>query len=276
MSDNDQKIDEPVYETLPTGKMHISFSEMRDWQDCSYRHKIKHIDKINLFIPVPIIDFGTAIHSACEDYARTRIMKSEIACNSLTELFELNKEIPAYTEELLLQMKKEAISVCADVPKFIDDTFKDWECVDAEHYLYEPIEKYPHAFKGYIDFILKVKGKRGEDLYWLLDWKSTAWGWKFQKKSDYKVHQQLVLYKNFWAKKTGINPKNIRCGFILLKRTAKPGTHCELLTVSVGDVTTHKSLKVLNSSVNSIRKNIAIKNRYSCQYCEYKNTEYCT
>ena len=275
MSDSDLESVKPIYENLPTGKPHISFSELRDWQDCSFRHKLKHIDKIGIFEPVPIIDFGTAVHSACENFLRTREMKAEIACDSLTKIFETHKARPAYTPEFLEQMKKEAISICGEVTKFMDDNFENWEYVDAEHQLYEPMEKYPHAFKGFIDGIIKTKGKRGEDLHWLIDWKTTAWGWRADKKADPNVHQQLILYKNYWVAKTGTDPKHVRCGFVLLKRAAKPGAHCELIKISVGDVTTGRSLKVLNSAVNSIRKGLMIKNRSSCQYCEYKDTQHC-
>ena len=265
----------PLYENLPTGKPHLSFSELRDWQDCSFRHKLKYVDKIGLFEPAPIMDFGTAVHSACEDFLRSREMKPEIAVESIKKFFETHKARPAYHPTLLATFLKEAASICNDVPKFMDETFPDWQYVDAEHNLYEPMEKYPHAFKGFIDGIIKTKGKRGEDLHWLIDWKTTAWGWTADKKSDPKVHQQLIFYKNYWTTKTVTNPKDVRCGFVLLKRTAKSGSHCELIKVSVGDVTTGRSLKVLNSAVNSIRKGLVIKNRGSCQYCEYKDTEFC-
>jgi hypothetical protein len=276
MSDSGLDEAKPIFENLPTGKPHISFSELRDWQDCSYRHKLKYIDKIGVFEPVPIIDFGTAVHSACEKFLETRVMEPEIAHISLRKFFETHKARPAYTPELLQQMLAEATSICADVPAFMDENFPDWEYVDAEHELYESMEKHPHAFKGFIDGIIKAKGKRGEPVYWLIDWKTTAWGWTADKKSDPRVLQQLVFYKNFWSSKTGTDPKHVRCGFVLLKRSAKVGSHCELVKVSVGDVTTGRSLKVLNNAVVSIRRKIFIKNRDSCTYCDYKNTEHCT
>jgi predicted RecB family nuclease len=57
--------------------------------------------------------------------------------------------------------------------KFFDETFPEWEAVDAEHQLYEAVENHPHAFKGFIDAIIKTKGKKGETLYWILDHKTT-------------------------------------------------------------------------------------------------------
>ena len=34
---------------LLTGKPHVSFSEIKDWVECSYRHKLIHIDKLSTF-----------------------------------------------------------------------------------------------------------------------------------------------------------------------------------------------------------------------------------
>ena len=264
------------FEMLPTGKPHVSFSELRDWQDCSFRHKLKFVDKLVVPKNVPIMDFGTAVHAACEKYLSTRVMDPDIAIIYLNETWKTNIDNVEYDYKTLASFTKEAITILQEVPVWLEETFPNWEYVDAEHQLYEPIEKYPHAFKGFIDGIIKIKGKRGEPIYWLLDWKSTAWGWRADKKSDPIVHQQLILYKNFWSTKAKIDPKSIRCGFVLLKRTAKPGAHCELIKVSVGDVTTERSLKVLNSMVSSIKKGIKLKNRSSCLYCEYKNTVHCT
>jgi len=267
----------PILENLPTGKPHVSFSELRDWQECSFRHKLRHIDKLDLFEPSPILDFGTAVHSSCENYLKTRVMDSEIALAKIMKAFEDNKGKEAYQEKMLAPFLKEADAILAEVPKFLDENFPEWECIDAEHYLYESIEKYPHAFKGFIDGIIKTKGKRGEELYWILDWKTTSWGWNMDKKSDPDVARQLVFYKNFWSKKNPEIPfKDVRCAFVILKKQAKPGEHCELFSVSVGEVPINKTLKVVNNMLASVKRGVAIKNRDSCTWCEFKGTPHCT
>lgn len=274
--EQETQAEKPQYELLPTGKPHVSFSEMRDWSDCSYRHKLKHVLKIDLGKPGPLMDFGTAVHASCEDYLRTREMKPQIATDKIRKIWEENKAIPGFEPSTVEKYCKEAESVLEDVPAWLEETFPGWEFVDAEHYLYEPIEGKPHAFKGFIDGIIRCKGSRGKELTWLLDWKTTSWGWNTYKKSDPMVIAQLVLYKNFWSTKAGVDPKDVRCAFVLLKRTGKKGARCELITASVGDVTTGRSLKVINNMVSSVKKGVAIKNRNSCLYCDYVGTEHCT
>lgn len=266
----------PAYVNLPTGKPHVSFSEIRDWKECGYRHKLKHVQKIDLGKPGPFMDFGTAVHSACEKFLRTRVMDAAIATDAIRKSWEKNAGIEGFEPEKLQGFLNEADGILADVPSWLEETFPGWVFIDAEHLLYEPIEGQEQAFKGFIDGVISCKGPRGNDLVWLLDWKTTSWGWDVRKKGDDLVRAQLVLYKNFWSTKTDTDPKVVRCGFVLLKRSAKPGKHCELVTASVGDVTTGRSLTVVNNMLSSVKKGIALKNRNSCQYCDYHNTEFCT
>lgn len=266
------------FELLPTEKAHVSFSELRDWQDCSYRHKLKYVKKIVKDDLSPILDFGTAVHAACERFLTTKTMDPEVAVIFLKESWKKNEDHPAFPIAELDSYIEQAKKILAEVPAFMEANFPGWECIDAEHALYEPVESHPHAFKGFIDCIIKVKttkGKKTTENIWLLDWKTASWGWQSKKKSDPNVTQQLTFYKNFWTKKVGVDPKNVKCGFIILKRTAKDGGRCELVKVSVGDVTTGRSLKVLRSMLTTVKKGIAIKNRSSCTYCPYLNTEHC-
>lgn len=265
----------PAFTNLPTGKPHVSFSELRDWQDCSFRHKLKHVQKLALSQPAPIMDFGTACHSACENFLKSRVMDPEVAVSALLEMWKANTAYPAYTEQSLPPFISQARELLPELPAFLETNFPKWEYVDAEHQLYEPIDSKPHAFKGFIDAIIKVKDKKGEDLFWIIDHKTTSWGWPAAKKCDPKLQQQLIFYKNFWCAKTGTDPKRVRCAFLLLKRTAKAGERCELVTVSVGPVTTGRSLKLLNNMLSSVNRGVAIKNKDSCKYCEFKGTEHC-
>lgn len=272
----DEKSNEEKYELLPTGKRHVSFSEVKSWKECPYRHKLQAVMKIDLSKPGPYMDFGTAVHAACENYLSTRVMDTTIATKIIESVWEKNKDIKGFEPETLSEFITQAAASLADIPAWFEETFPGWEYVDAEHELYEQIEAQPHAFKGFIDGVIKVKDKKGKELIWLLDWKSCgARGWDAAKRSDEMVRTQLILYKNFWSKKMNVSPKNVRCAFILLKRIAKPGAHCELIPVSVGDITTGRALKVVNNMLTNVKRGMALKNRNSCKYCDYYQTEHC-
>lgn len=223
------------------------------------------------------MDFGTAVHSGCESFMKTRTMDDSVFVRRLEELWAEHAPLAeGFTKESKESFLREGKSILTDVPAWFDAQFPGWEFIDAEHKLYEPIEGHPHAFKGFIDCIIRAPGPRNKTLTWLLDFKTCSWGWPTEKKSDPLVRAQLTLYKNFWAAKTGTDPKDIRCGFVLLKRTAKPGNHCELVTTSVGPETTKRSLKVVNNMLTGVKKGIALKNRTSCTFCEFYETPHCT
>ena len=45
---------------------HISFSELKEWTTCPWKHKLNYIDKIKEFKGNEHTAFGTAVHSVCE------------------------------------------------------------------------------------------------------------------------------------------------------------------------------------------------------------------
>jgi len=262
---------------LPTGKEHISFSEMKEWSECSYRHKLRHIQKIDLSKKNIFLCFGTAIHASCENFIKTRIMDFEIALEELKKSWIANAGVDGFTEKAFQQSCDYVVEILKEVPQFMDDNFPDWKALDAELMLYEQINpEKEHKFKGFVDAIITCKGKRGEDLVWIIDWKTSISGWRKDKRQDEMIKYQLALYKNFWCKRFPDVPfKNVRCAFVILKKQAKPGLHCDFFPVSIGEVPIQKSLKVVNNMLTSLERNIAIKNRFACKYCDYANTEHC-
>ena len=178
-----------LFRSLPTGKPHVSFSEVKLWKECSYRHNLIHVKKIDLFKPSPVLDFGTAVHASCEKYLLTREMDYDVAFQHMEKAWASHEDNPDFTPASLEKAKSEAELILKEVPKFLDVTFPEWEVVDAEHQLYEAVDNHPHAFKGFIDGVIKAKGKRGETIYWILDWKTTARGWFREKRSDDMVKE---------------------------------------------------------------------------------------
>ena len=130
-------------------------------------------------------------------------------------------------------------------------------------------------FKGFIDAVILSKDKRGKNKIWLLDWKTAGWGWRPQKKQDFNYQMQLILYKHFWSQKHNIDPKDIKIGFILLKRDGKNGKRCELVEVSGSEAKIQKATKTVRSMLAAVRKGFFPKNYSACRWCEFKGTEHC-
>jgi hypothetical protein len=272
---------------FPTGKRHVSFSEIKCWKECSYRHKLSYIDKVDLFEPSPYLDFGTAIHAGCETLLEKKELDGSKLLKDITDAWdkygfddpEWVKNQPGWYKYAPVETWCQwAENMWDEVPKFLDETFPGWEYVAAEEMLYEPIENKDLNFKGYIDGVIKVPNNKGDGhKYWIIDWKtSQSYGWRRSKKQDILMTSQLILYKHFWSRKHSVELKDIRCGFILLKRGGKPGRVCELVTVSVGPKASATATKIMNNMIASVRRGMFLKNRDSCRYCQFKDTEHCT
>jgi hypothetical protein len=76
-------------------------------------------------------------------------------------------------------------------------------------------------------------------------------------------------------RKNGYDTKQVKCGFVLLKRAAPKGKVCELVKVSVGPKAEENARSILQSMVKTVRRGIFLKNRDSCLFCEFKDTPHC-
>ena len=45
---------------------HVSFSSLKIWNECPFKHKLVYIDRIKGFTGNEFTAFGTAIHDVCE------------------------------------------------------------------------------------------------------------------------------------------------------------------------------------------------------------------
>jgi hypothetical protein len=247
---------------FPTGKSHISFSEIKQWKECSYRHKLTYIDKIDKFEDSPYLHFGTAVHEGCETLLETKKVDRDKILGVMRESWQkAGFENPEWYSKQPSWYKHESVK-----------TWESWA-----NNMWDELNK-PLSFKGFIDGVLKVPKKRGTGHeYWIIDWKTAgAWGWRRDKKQDLGMTAQLILYKHFWSKKHNIPLKDIRCAFILLKRGAKPGKVCDIVKVSVGPKTYIKGIKLMRNMIKTVRKGMFLKNRNSCKFCPFLNTEHCT
>ena len=285
----DQRIDEISF---PTAKPHVSYSEIRNWKECPYRHKLIYIDKLAVDEPSPYLSYGTALHNAIESFLNTKKMDYDIALSEIRSEwekhgFDSEEWIKAQADyrasqgwrpkahNYLPEWLEWARNSLEELPGFLDSQFDEWSVVSAEEQLYEFVDGYDIFFKGFIDALLKVKIKNKE-FYYVLDWKTAGdKGWFASKRRDILTWAQIALYKSFWMRKNNLDTKQVKCGFVLLKRGAKPGEACELVKVSVGPKAEENALSIMRSMVKTVRRGIFLKNRNSCLFCEFKNTSHC-
>mgnify|MGYP003114114040 CR=1 FL=1 len=276
----------------PTGKPHISFSEVKLHSECSYRYKLTYIDNLDAYEENPYADFGTSIHNAIENYLKNYSIDLDSCLKEITNIWEdkgwdtqefidkITMERTSqgfkYTHENLETWLNQAKVILENFPSFMNNTFPGWTLIDAEHMLYEPIDDESISFKGSIDCVIKVPGKGNKDIYWVIDWKTTGpAGWFYKKKREFNTLSQIGMYKSYWAKKNDINIKDIRTAFVFLKRGGKPEKCIETFKVSTGPKFLEKSDKLIKNMIYNVKKGRYMKNYYGCKFCPFKQTEHC-
>ena len=275
---------------------HISYSEWKNWHICPHYHKLTYIDKVAQFEGNIYTAFGKAIHTVCEftltspeKYKEPGKIEALVKEQFLKELKALPEEAQhdAKANFKLKEWLVNGLDIIPDLYRCLVEKFgklgEDWEVLRAEEQLYVPITEFTEAeknFKGFIDLV--VYSKKDEKVH-LIDWKTCSWGWRREKKSDKIMAYQLVFYKHFYARKYEVDPKDVDCHFVLLKRTAKPGKKAEFVRVTAAKKRTTDALNALTKALHNINKQNYIKNRAACTSCkdrfgtcEFYQTEYCS
>lgn len=261
-------------------RKHISYSEIKVWDECPYKHKLVYIDEVKKFLGNEHTAFGTAVHEVCE---KSVLGEISLDAESLNECFDkkfleeiqfLIKNKVELRKSLIKDMRAQSRELLVHIIPALNKHFGQYEIISAEEQLYEPVENSDKMYKGFIDLILKTKDGK----YHIIDWKTCSWGWDTKRKSERITTYQLSYYKHFFSKKHDIDQKNIETHFALLKRTAK-SNKVEIFRVTSGNKKIQNSLKLLDKAVYNIKHSNFVKNKTSCtaKYgCEFYNTKFCS
>ena len=248
----------------------ISYSELKIWNECPYKHKLSYIEGLSSFNGNEFTAFGTAVHAVCENILAEN--STDTAAEFQKEFSDILSDLVDVDESLVEAMRAQGPKVLKNVLAAVQENFDDYEVFSIEEELYEfmgvpNVSK--HFFKGFIDLVLKV-----EDTYHMIDWKTCSWGWNYKRKTEPITVYQLMLYKKFWAKKHDIPMENIKTYFALLKRTSPEGS-VEIFEVTSGPKRVENASMLLDRALQNIDKSMFIKNRMSCKRCEFYKTEHC-
>ena len=250
---------------------HISYSELKDWKFCAFYHKLTRVDKIDGFKGNAYTAFGTAMHTVCEK----KLLKEDMSDDFFTE--ELKKNIAALDDDveidkkLVLDMLGQGKRIIPEIQDALDDYFEEYEVMAVEMPLMEKIEgEDGYNFKGFIDAIVNTPDGKIH----IFDWKTCSWGWDARRRSDKMVTYQLTLYKYYFSKKHNIDLDKIETHFALLKRTAKKN-RVELFRVTSGKIKMKNALNFMKKALYNINASKYIKNRLSCNRCEFYKTVNC-
>ena len=233
------------------------------------------MDKIKKFQGNEYTAFGTAVHFLCEQLVvdNSKVNEGKLIFQSkfLEELTQIAKT-NTLDKKLVNDMRKQGDDLVEFVLPALKEYFGKYKVISVEEPLLEKIThfKTDYKFKGFIDLILQTEDGK----YHVIDWKTCSWGWNAKKRSDKIITYQLTLYKKFFSLKYNIDVDNVETHFALLKRTAKK-QKAEIFRVTSGDRKMDNALGLLKKAILNIQSGLSFKNRTSCRYCEFYQTEHC-
>lgn len=260
---------------------YLSWSATKDWKTCPHYYKLTKIDGIDGFEGNIHTAFGNGVHNTVETELDPERTEEIDLSDTFTEKFEKAlSRVPQEelkedkNQKLYEEMKVQGRELVHFLVPALDKFFGKWELVAIEERFYEKCDFYDlsdYFFKGFIDIIVMTPDGKLH----IIDWKTCSWGWNARKKADPMVTYQLTVYKYFFCKKYGLDPKNVETYFALCKRTDKTDNRVEIFRVTSGPKKTDNALNLLKSAVYNVDHGNHIKNRMSCKTCKFKRTKHC-
>ena len=90
-------------------RTHISFSELKIWNECAFKHKLVYVDEIKKFLGNEYTAFGTAIHHVCE-----KIIEEEEVDLELLFQKKFLEELKLLTEKKV-ELRQDLIATALEV-----------------------------------------------------------------------------------------------------------------------------------------------------------------
>lgn len=284
----------PLYGQL---KEHVSFSELRLFNECPWKWVLVKVFGLPSLDRSFQMDFGKAAHSGMEAlYAPSTLHDVDAASRHALSLYD-----SALSELEGIGMhpsdRIEAYRIRDFLPRFYADCLACPELqgirtLRSELQLMEAIERNDGLaikFKGFIDITFVKQLKRKAVIY-VADFKTCQWGWPAKKLQDIEVISQVLLYKHFFCKMTGADPRNVSVAFIFLKKRPRDGDLTVTVEkISAGPKATQHALDYLQDAITRMHSYSYDQRFDSCKRswtdretgeersssCHFLGTEYC-
>ena len=278
----------------------ISYSQLSMFSECPLRWKLNYIDKVTESEPSIHLLFGTAMHEVIQTWLEVMYHDSVKNANKLNleqrlhdkmmELFQRDKEAygknPCTLEELR-EFFQDGVDILDFLKKRRADYFskRGYKLIGCEVPIDVDLKKNVNIV-GYLDLVILDEFHNTIKIY---DIKTSTRGWNKWMKKDENKTQQLLLYKQFYAKQYNHPIENIEVEYFIVKRKLYenldfPQKRVQKFSPASGTVSMNKVAKRLDSFLDGAftesgeRKSnqIATPSKKACRFCEFNQTEYCS
>jgi len=208
----------------------VSYSQYSLWNQCPYQWKLQYVDKIKTSEPSIHTIFGSAMHEVIQLYlgCMYNFTAKEADQQNLEDL--LRRKMKEFYEKEIVETEKLHLVKKEDMVEFYEQGLeiiewfrkkrnqyfskRSWTLLGIEERLAIPIRGDLH-FLGFLDVVMKdeISGKIK-----IIDIKTATMGWNKYQKADAVKSDQLLLYKEYYAKKHNVPVDMIDIEFLIFKR----------------------------------------------------------
>ena len=279
----------------------ISYSQLSMFSECPQRWKLNYIDKLRVFETNIHLIFGTAMHEVIQTWLE--VMQNDSIKNAnklnleqrlhdkLIEGFKKAKEEEGKepcTLEQLREFFQDGVNILDFVKKRRADYFgkRGYKLIGCEVPIEVDLKKNVKII-GYLDLVILDEFHNTIKIY---DIKTSTQGWNKWMKKDENKTQQLLLYKQFYAKQYNHPIDKIEVEYFIVKRklweeAMFPQKRVQKFSPASGTVSMNKVAKRLNTFLDlafddegsKISENIIpTPSKKACKWCEFRKTEHCS
>ena len=271
------------------------------FSECPQRWKLNYIDKLRVFETNIFLIFGTAMHEVIQTWLEVmyndsiknadKLNLEQRLHDKLIEGFKKAKEEEGKdpcTLEQLREFFQDGVDILDFVKKRRADYFskRGYKLIGCEVPIDVDLRKNVKMV-GYLDIVILDEFHNTLKIY---DIKTSTQGWnKWQKKDENKT-QQLLLYKQFYAKQYNHPIDKIEVEYFIVKRrlwenAMFPQKRVQKFSPASGTVSMNKVAKRLDTFLDlafddngeQITENIiATPSKKACKWCEFRKTEHCS
>ena len=207
----------------------ISYSQLSMFSECPQRWKLNYIDKVTESEPSIHLLFGTAMHEVIQTWLEVMYHDSVKNANKLNleqrlhdkmmELFQRDKAAygknPCTLEEMR-EFFQDGVDILDFLKKRRADYFskRGYKLIGCEVPINVDLKKNVNIV-GYLDLVILDERT---DMITIYDIKTSTRGWNKWMKKDENKTQQLLLYKQFYAKQYNHPIDKIEVEYFIVKR----------------------------------------------------------
>jgi hypothetical protein len=283
----------------------ISYSQFSIYAKCPFRWGLEYREGYRIYQPSMAAVFGTSVHVAMQHYIQTMFDTSGAEADRLDIESFFQQTFSDEYKKTLNDNKGVHFSSASEMREYYEDglaiidyfkknkgeyfSTRKWHLVGIEMPLVQPIDpNHPNVYlKGYIDFVLYNENTNKVKIF---DIKTSKNGWKDKEKKDELKMQQIILYKEYFAKQYNIDPEQIDVEFFVVKRKLYenldfPQKRIQIVEPASGKGKRNKAVSHITEFINTVfnpdgtyKSTELVKNvsKESCQWCPFKdNKELC-